>query len=79
MPQFAHLPMVLGSSKGEKLSKRHGATSIEQYRNEGYLPQAMINFLPVSDLLRKQTIFLGKSRNILFLTKILKQKSYDFR
>ena len=45
MPQFAHLPMVLGSSKGEKLSKRHGATSIEQYRNEGYLPQAMINFL----------------------------------
>ncbi|MEE2910472.1 MAG: glutamate--tRNA ligase [Candidatus Poribacteria bacterium] len=45
MPHFAHLPMVLGSSKGEKLSKRHGATSIEQYRNEGYLPQAMINFL----------------------------------
>ena len=45
IPQFAHLPMVLGSSKGEKLSKRHGATSIEQYRNEGYLPQAMINFL----------------------------------
>ena len=35
MPHFAHLPMVLGSRKGEKLSKRHGATSIEQYRNEG--------------------------------------------
>ena len=31
--------------KVKKLSKRHGATSIEQYRNEGYLPQAMINFL----------------------------------
>lgn len=45
IPQFAHLPMVLGSSKGEKLSKRHGATSIEQYRQDGYLPQAMVNFL----------------------------------
>ena len=45
VPQFAHLPMVLGSSKGEKLSKRHGATSIEQYRQDGYLPQAMVNFL----------------------------------
>ena len=37
--------MVLGSSKGEKLSKRHGATSVEQYRDDGYLPEALINFL----------------------------------
>ena len=44
-PQCAHLPMVLGSSKGEKLSKRHGATSVEQYRDDGYLPEALINFL----------------------------------
>ncbi len=44
-PQFAHLPMVLGSSKGEKLSKRHGATSVGQYREDGYLPEALINFL----------------------------------
>ena len=44
-PHFAHLPMVLGSSKGEKLSKRHGATSIFQYRQDGYLSQAMDNFL----------------------------------
>ena len=44
-PQYAHLPMVLGSSKGEKLSKRHGATSVEQYRDDGYLPEALINFL----------------------------------
>ena len=44
-PQCAHLPMVLGSSKGEKLSKRHGATSVGQYREDGYLPEALINFL----------------------------------
>lgn len=44
-PLFAHLPMVLGSSKGEKLSKRHGATSVGQYRDDGYLPEALINFL----------------------------------
>ena len=44
-PQFAHLPMVLGSSKGEKLSKRHGATSVDQYRKDGFMPEALINFL----------------------------------
>lgn len=43
-PQFAHLPMLLGSDKA-KLSKRHGATTIIEYKNKGYLPQAMINFL----------------------------------
>ncbi|MBB16144.1 glutamate--tRNA ligase [Candidatus Poribacteria bacterium] len=45
IPQFAHLPMVLGSSKGEKLSKRHGATSVDQYRKDGFIPEALINFL----------------------------------
>ena len=44
-PQFAHLPMVLGSSKGEKLSKRHGATSVDQYRKDGFIPEALVNFL----------------------------------
>jgi len=43
-PQFAHLPMILGPDRS-KLSKRHGATSLLEYRNEGYLPEAMINFL----------------------------------
>jgi glutamyl-tRNA synthetase len=43
-PRFAHLPMILGSDKS-KLSKRHGATSINEYRELGYLPEAMINFL----------------------------------
>jgi glutamyl-tRNA synthetase len=43
-PQFAHLPMILGPDRA-KLSKRHGATNISEYRKEGYLPDAMINFL----------------------------------
>jgi glutamyl-tRNA synthetase len=43
-PLFAHLPMILGSDKS-KLSKRHGATAINEYRDQGYLPEAMINFL----------------------------------
>ena len=43
-PQFAHLPMILGTD-GAKLSKRHGAVDIRDYREEGYLPQAMLNYL----------------------------------
>ncbi len=44
LPQFAHIPMILGSDKA-RLSKRHGATSVEAYKDEGYLPEAMLNFL----------------------------------
>ncbi len=43
-PLFAHVPIILGSDGG-RLSKRHGATSIGQYREEGYLPEAMVNYL----------------------------------
>jgi glutamyl-tRNA synthetase len=43
-PQFAHLPMILGPDRA-KLSKRHGATTISEYQKQGYLPDAMINFL----------------------------------
>jgi glutamyl-tRNA synthetase len=43
-PQFAHLPMILGPDRA-KLSKRHGATTITEYQKQGYLPNAMINFL----------------------------------
>jgi len=43
-PQFAHLPLILGPDK-KKLSKRHGGTTMAQYMREGYLPQAMFNFL----------------------------------
>ncbi len=44
VPTFAHLPMILGPD-GKKLSKRHGATSVEEYRDEGILPDALVNFL----------------------------------
>ncbi len=44
IPKFAHLPMILGSDK-TRLSKRHGATSIQAYRNMGYLPEALVNYL----------------------------------
>jgi len=43
-PQFAHLPMILGTDRA-KLSKRHGAVSITEYQKQGYLPEAMVNFL----------------------------------
>jgi len=43
-PQFAHLPMILGTNRA-KLSKRHGAVSITEYYEQGYLPEAMVNFL----------------------------------
>jgi glutamyl-tRNA synthetase len=44
LPQFAHVPMILGAD-GERLSKRHGAVSVMQYRDEGYLPEALLNYL----------------------------------
>ncbi|MDC9726650.1 MAG: glutamate--tRNA ligase [Candidatus Thioglobus sp.] len=44
LPKFAHLPMILGSD-GARLSKRHGAVSVMAYRDEGFLPEALLNYL----------------------------------
>lgn len=63
MPQFAHVPDILAEDRS-KLSKRHGAVSIAQYRRMGYLPHAMINFLALlgwsyddkTDLLTKKDL-----------------------
>lgn len=44
VPTFAHLSMILGAD-GKKLSKRHGATNVEEYRDRGYLADALVNFL----------------------------------
>ena len=44
VPAFAHLPMIWGAD-GKKLSKRHGATSVEAFRDEGFLPEALLNYL----------------------------------
>ncbi len=43
-PDYAHLPLILGAD-GSKMSKRHGAASVEEYRDMGYLPEAMRNYL----------------------------------
>ncbi len=44
LPQYAHVPMILGAD-GERLSKRHGAVSVMQYLEDGYLPEALLNYL----------------------------------
>lgn len=44
VPEYGHVPMILGPD-GEKLSKRHGAVSVMEYDRDGYLPEAMINYL----------------------------------
>jgi len=44
VPEFAHVPLILGPDK-KRLSKRHGATSVIEYAHQGYLPEAMVNFL----------------------------------
>ena len=44
LPQFAHVPLILGPDK-KRLSKRHGATSVMEYARQGYVPEAMVNFL----------------------------------
>ena len=43
-PEFAHLPMITGPDRA-KLSKRHGATAIGEYEEQGYLPEALLNFM----------------------------------
>ncbi|WP_371365765.1 Glutamate--tRNA ligase [Sporomusa rhizae] len=44
LPQFGHISLILGKDR-TKMSKRHGATSVEQYKNLGYLPEGIVNFL----------------------------------
>jgi len=44
LPLFGHIPMILGAD-GQRLSKRHGAVGVMQYRDEGFLPDAMVNYL----------------------------------
>jgi glutamyl-tRNA synthetase len=44
VPRFAHVPLIMGPDK-KRLSKRHGATSVGEYEAQGYLPEAMVNFL----------------------------------
>jgi len=69
-PEYAHLPLILGPDKS-KMSKRHGAVSIKEYTEQGYLPEALINFLA----------FLGwnpgDEREIFSLASLKKEFSFD--
>ncbi len=69
-PEYAHLPLILGSDRS-KLSKRHGAVSIAEYRKKGYLPEAIINFMA----------FLGwnpgDEREIFSLNSLVKEFSFN--
>lgn len=69
-PKYAHLPMVLGPDRS-KLSKRHGATSVSEYQRQGYLPEAIINFMA----------FLGwnpgTEREIFSLNSLVKEFSLE--
>ncbi len=77
LPEFAHVPMILGADKA-RLSKRHGATSVMAYKDMGYLPQALVNYLvrlgwsygdeeifPIPELIQKFSLEnVGKSAAI---------------
>jgi len=69
-PKYAHLPLILGPDR-RKLSKRHGAVSLSYYQKEGYLPEAMINFMA----------FLGwnpgTEREIFSLPSLIKEFSIE--
>ncbi|MCD6459248.1 glutamate--tRNA ligase [bacterium] len=70
VPCFAHVPLILGKDKS-RLSKRHGATSVQSYQEDGYLPDAMVNFL---SLLGWSP---GDNREIMGLDELIKSFSLD--
>jgi glutamyl-tRNA synthetase len=70
LPVFAHVPMILGSD-GKRLSKRHGATAIGEYQNQGILPEAMRNFLALLGWSP------GDDREILTLDELIQLFSLD--
>ncbi len=82
VPNFAHVPMILGPD-GKRLSKRHGATAVGEYRNEGILPDAMVNFLallgwsPGDD---REVFGKGELVDVFSLERVLKKSSvFDFK
>ncbi|MGH2658603.1 MAG: glutamate--tRNA ligase [Actinomycetota bacterium] len=63
-PQFAHLPQVLGQD-GKPLSKRHGSTSVEAFREQGFLPEALMNYLALLGWSKdEKTTFLSREELI---------------
>ncbi|MAG44293.1 glutamate--tRNA ligase [bacterium] len=68
IPKFAHLPLILGSDRS-KMSKRHGAVSIEHYKNQGYLSEALINFMALLGWNPGQ----GSTKEIFSIKELIKQ------
>lgn len=69
-PNYAHLPLILGQDRS-KMSKRHGATSLEEYKNQGYLPEAMVNFMALLGW------NAGTDREIYSLASLIKEFSLE--
>lgn len=70
LPEFAHLPMILAPDKS-KLSKRHGATGVFEYKKLGYLPDAMLNFIALLGW------HLTEDKEILTLEELIKEFSLE--
>ncbi|MDR0668710.1 MAG: glutamate--tRNA ligase [Treponema sp.] len=81
-PEFCHFPMVVGTD-GKKLSKRHGATSIDEFRNQGYLNEALVNYvalLGASYEEGKEVYSLGELAERFSLDKLNKaQAIFDYK
>lgn len=72
MPQWAHVPNVLGPD-GRKLSKRHGATSVFELRDQGYLPEAVINFLAMLGWALGE----GEEQNVFTIPELIQKFSLE--
>jgi glutamyl-tRNA synthetase len=71
-PEFAHVPLILGADKS-RMSKRHGATSIREYRQQGYLPQSLVNFISLLGWAPGGDPHTGAGREIISLKEIIKE------
>ncbi len=69
-PLFAHLPLILGPDK-QRLSKRHGATAVGQYRAQGVLPEALVNFLALLGWTPPKDPATGQEKEILPLPEMV--------
>ncbi len=69
-PTFCHIPLILGTDRS-RLSKRHGATNLNEYRKQGFLPEAMINFLSLLGWAP------GGDREILSVEELVKEFTLD--
>ena len=77
VPTFGHVPMILGSD-GKRLSKRHGATAVEAYAEEGILPEAMVNFLALlgwSPGTDEEVFTVDELRSRFSLDRVLKKSA----